>query len=318
MSETASGIAVIIVSIIVRLPQIFYVIKHRSIDGISFDTFAMKDLIYGMTSMYYYKNHYPLMLYGENVILFASTTFLLSAMLSVSLYKQDPRHREYVAKFLLSISLTLVILAITNMQVIFYAQNLIIAIDFVCNIPQIYKLFKEKNAGNLDITMFVFSSIGNTLRTYSLLVNKESKSDVTAVMGSVIGIVTNTLTVGQIIWYRYLPGWVKNINYDNITLFDNPIKYNSIDFEMMPLDNDAFSDGVEEDPLYSSRIKSPSNPNTGRTMCNPRLVITPPDKELPKIPHPDKNSDTDADEDREYDDDNINKAFILNYHFFIY
>ena len=47
MSETASGIAVIIVSIIVRLPQIFYVIKHRSIDGISFDTFAMKDLIYG-------------------------------------------------------------------------------------------------------------------------------------------------------------------------------------------------------------------------------------------------------------------------------
>ena len=233
MINIISGVIVILVATLMRIPQIFYVIKHNNVDGISFETFTMKNLVYSMTTIYYYKNHYQLILYGENVILLITTTFLLFAMMFVKQFKEDPTCKKDIKIFMATVVISSVMASINDLTTIAYMQTVIITVDFISNVPQIYKLFKEKNAGNLDMGMFVLSAFGNTTRTYSLLINEETKNDATAILGSVIGIVTNTVMILQITWYRYAKPYLSNM--EEIIILNSPVVYRKIEIDMEAL-----------------------------------------------------------------------------------
>ncbi|XP_031496295.1 mannose-P-dolichol utilization defect 1 protein homolog 2 [Nymphaea colorata] len=190
------GYCIVAASTTVKLPQIYIILKHRSVRGLSVVAFELEVVGFTVALAYCLHKGLPFSAYGELVFL------LLQAIVLVAIiyYYSQPLGAKTWIKASLYCAVAPTVLAGQIHPVLFevlYASQH--AIFFFARIPQIWKNYKNKSTGELSFLTNFMNFGGSAVRVFTSL---QENAPTSMILGSVMGIVLNGTLVSQILMYR--------------------------------------------------------------------------------------------------------------------
>lgn len=190
------GYCIVAASITVKLPQIFKILKHNSIRGLSLAGFELEVVGYTIALSYCLHKGVPFSAYGELVFLLIQALVLVGIIYSYS----QPIGAKIWMRALLYCAVAPTILAGRIDPVLFealYASQH--AIFFIARVPQIWENFKNKSTGELSFITCFMNFAGSLVRVFTSI---QENAPTSMILGSLLGIATNGTIMGQILVYQ--------------------------------------------------------------------------------------------------------------------
>ena len=190
------GYCIVFGSVLLKVPQIFVIVKNRSIKGLNVASFELEVAGFTIALAYCLFKKLPFSAYGELLFI------LLQCLVCLALiyYYSPKKGPGMVVKSALYCALAPSLLAgqldPTLFEALYACQH---AIFFGAKLPQIYQNFQAKSTGQLSFLTNFMSFAGCLVRTFTSI---QEKAPVSMVVGSVLGILTNGVMVSQIVAYR--------------------------------------------------------------------------------------------------------------------
>ena len=181
-------------SMLVYTPIIVSLLKAKSSDGYSVQTWIFNLLGLAVALIYPFKRAFPLSTYIEIVILTVQSAGILGLICTYgSLTKEYLLGMAGFALLAAGVAVTNI-----NAKTLQALQLLAIVICNYANIPQILLTFKTKQAKWSPITA-AMSMAGNAIRIFTTL---QLTQDTLVMSGNVLGLVTNAILLAQVYFYR--------------------------------------------------------------------------------------------------------------------
>ncbi|OVA15896.1 Cystinosin/ERS1p repeat [Macleaya cordata] len=190
------GYCIVAASTTVKVPQIYKILKHSSVRGLSLASFELEVVGYTIALAYCLHNGIPFSAYGELLFLLIQAIILVA----IIYYFSQPLGMKTWIRALLYCSLAPTILAGQIDPVLFealYASQH--AIFFFARVPQIWENIKNKSTGELSFLTCLMNFAGSMVRVFTSI---QEKAPTSMIMGSVLGIMTNGTILSQIILYQ--------------------------------------------------------------------------------------------------------------------
>lgn len=191
----ALGYGIVAGSVFLKVPQIYLIVKNRSIQGLSVASFELEAAGFTIALAYCLFKQLPFSAYGELVFI------LMQSLLTVALiYHYSPTRGPFmVIKSALYCALAPSLLAgrldATLLEALYACQH---AIFFAARLPQIYQNWKSKNTGQLSFLTNFLAFAGCGVRTFTSV---QENAPFSMVVGSVLGLLTNGVVCAQIASY---------------------------------------------------------------------------------------------------------------------
>ncbi|PKA60139.1 Mannose-P-dolichol utilization defect 1 protein like 2 [Apostasia shenzhenica] len=193
------GYCIVAASTTVKVPQIYKILKHDSIRGLSLTAFELEVVGYTIALAYCLHNGLPFSAYGELAFLLIQAIVLVAIMY----YYSAPLGAKIWMKALLYCAVAPTVLAGQIDPFLFealYASQH--AIFFCARLPQIWANYKNKSTGELSFLTSLMNFGGSIARVFTSI---QEKAPTSVVLGSVLGILTNGTILSQIIVYQNTP-----------------------------------------------------------------------------------------------------------------
>ena len=190
------GSIVVIVSSVMKLPQVYSIIKAKSGEGISISSFVMEIFCYAVTYCYCHGQGYGLSTYVENLFLLIQDIIIILSTLYFA--KQLKDNKVYIVGGVFVVSFIVMFIGIIP-DVIMELLNASTTIMFmVSKLPQIIQNYKSKNTGSLSLITTLGLFVGNLVRIFTSLSGTDSLS---LLLSFIIAGALNLIIVIQIIMY---------------------------------------------------------------------------------------------------------------------
>jgi len=193
----ALGYCIVAASTIVKVPQIYIILKKRSIEGLSVASFELEVVGYTIALAYCLHKDLPFSAYGELLFLLVQAILLI-----VLIYYYSPRSRVWpLLKSSIYCAIAPTILAGQIDPVLFealYASQH--GIFFFARIPQIWENYHNKSTGALSFLTSFMNAGGSVVRLFTSI---QEKAPTSMAAGSVVGIILNGIVVAQILMYKH-------------------------------------------------------------------------------------------------------------------
>lgn len=195
----ALGYTIVAASTIVKLPQIYLILKNQSVEGLSPASFELEVVGFTISLAYCISKRLPFSAYGELLFL------LIQALILVGLiYNYTASSARTWVKAAIYCALAPTVLAGRLDPVLFealYASHH--AIFFCARIPQIMKNFRTKETGQLSFLTNFMNFGGSMARLFTSI---QERAPVSMAIGSCLGMITNGTLVCQILLYKSTTG----------------------------------------------------------------------------------------------------------------
>jgi mannose-P-dolichol utilization defect protein 1 len=188
------GLAIVLMSCIIKLPQIITLLRSKSAQGLSLTGFETELVAYTLTFSYGLHFSLPFSGYGESILMSAQDLVLLALI-----YKYAKTPFSHVA--------TVVSFYMGGLAVLLSGQlgdeimQALSAASFVtimfARIPQIYANFKNGNTGQLSIFSYIITVFGGSVRIFT---SYQDNAGVTMVVGYIISTSMNFIIALQILF----------------------------------------------------------------------------------------------------------------------
>ncbi|XP_077225433.1 mannose-P-dolichol utilization defect 1 protein homolog 2-like isoform X1 [Tasmannia lanceolata] len=190
------GYCIVAASTTVKVPQIYKILKHNSVRGLSVASFELEVIGFTIALAYCLHKGIPFSAYGELVFLLIQAIILVGIIYNYS----QPLGAKIWIRASLYCALAPTILTGQIDPVLFEAlyacQH---AIFFFARVPQIWENYNNKSTGELSFLTCFMNFGGSIVRVFTSIQEKAPKS---MIFGSVIGIVMNGTILGQIVIYQ--------------------------------------------------------------------------------------------------------------------
>lgn len=189
------GYSIVAGSVFLKVPQIYVIVKNKSIQGLSVASFELEAAGFTIALAYCLFKQLPFSAYGELVFI------LLQSLLCVALiYHYSPKLGPFtLLKSALYCALAPSLLAgrldANLFEALYACQH---AIFFSARLPQIYQNWRTKNTGQLSFLTNFMAFAGCGVRTFTSV---QENAPVSMVIGSVLGLLTNGVVCAQIAGY---------------------------------------------------------------------------------------------------------------------
>ncbi|KAL4202724.1 hypothetical protein AMTRI_Chr02g265060 [Amborella trichopoda] len=189
------GYLIVAASAIVKLPQLYIIVKNKSVRGLSVVSYELEVIGYTIALAYCLHKGLPFSAYGELVFL------LLQGIILVGLiyYYSGPLGPTTTIKAAIYCALAPTILAGEINPVLFeglYASQH--AIFFFSKIPQIWKNYTNKSTGELSFLTSFMNFGGSVVRVFTSM---QEGAPTSMILGSVKAALLNGTIMTQIIVY---------------------------------------------------------------------------------------------------------------------
>jgi mannose-P-dolichol utilization defect protein 1 len=189
----ALGIGIIIFGSILKIPQIYKIVRHSSARGISLSMYSLEVLAYDISLAYAFRKRLPFSTYGENasltvqnmiitlLILFYSSTIdkqsrqggglLTSAGSSIRLrFGNTNAVRSVILAAGSMLSLSVFLFYLCPPTTLSVLQAFSIPISLISKFPQIIELHRNKEPGQLSAIVVFAQLLGTIARVYTTIV----------------------------------------------------------------------------------------------------------------------------------------------------
>jgi mannose-P-dolichol utilization defect protein 1 len=173
---------IVVMSSIVKVPQILKLLQSRSATGLSLISFLLETVSYLITIAYNYRSGFPFSTFGETVLI--SMQNIIITLLIFNYSGRKPQAAMFSA------ILTAVCAALfpknstaVNSEVLTYLQGLTIPLTLFSKIPQVYSNWQNKTTGQLSVFTVVNYLLGSLARVFTTI----QEVDDPMVLGSFLG-----------------------------------------------------------------------------------------------------------------------------------
>ncbi|KAJ0969848.1 hypothetical protein J5N97_022725 [Dioscorea zingiberensis] len=190
------GYCIVAASTTVKLPQIFKILKHSSIRGLSLIAFELEVVGYTIALSYCLHKGLPFSAYGELAFLLIQAIILVA----IIYYYSQPVGATVWVRALLYCALAPTVLAGQIEPFLFealYASQH--AIFFFARVPQIWANYKNKSTGELSFLTCFMNFAGSMVRVFTSM---QENAPTSVIMGSVLGVLLNGTILSQILLYQ--------------------------------------------------------------------------------------------------------------------
>ncbi|MCO5575754.1 hypothetical protein L7F22_029558 [Adiantum nelumboides] len=189
------GYFIIATSTVCKVPQIYLILKNKSIEGLSIPAFELEVLGFTISLAYCMFKQLAFSAYGELVFL------VLQSVIQVGLmYYYSPSGITTWLKTGLYCAITPVLMAGHLDPMLFealYASQH--AIFLIAKIPQIKENMQNKSTGQLSFVTNFLNFGGVFARLFTSL---QERAPMSMVVGCILGIITNGIVMWQFLIYR--------------------------------------------------------------------------------------------------------------------
>ncbi|KAI5069148.1 hypothetical protein GOP47_0015449 [Adiantum capillus-veneris] len=192
------GYAIVAASSIVKVPQIYLIIKGRSVKGLSSTAFELEVVGYTLALAFCIYKKLPFSTYGElsflliQALIIVGLIYNLTPNLGVSSWVRAALYCAF-APTILSGGLNPSLL-----EALYACQH---AIFFFSRVPQIVKNYQSKQTGQLSLLTSLMNLLGSSARLFTSI---QAGAPISMVIGSSLGIITHGVLVLQIRSYGKL------------------------------------------------------------------------------------------------------------------
>lgn len=193
----ALGYCIITASTVVKVPQIYLILKNNSIKGLSPASFELEVVGYTIAFAYCFNKKLPFLAYGELSFLLIQALILVGLIYN---YSRTLKTTNWVTAAIYCALAPTVLAGGLNpflLEVLYASQH---AILFCSKLPQITKNFMSKNTGQLSFITCFMNFGGSLARTFTSV---QERAPISMLVGCCLGIITNGILVSQILLYRY-------------------------------------------------------------------------------------------------------------------
>ncbi|KAK9479384.1 hypothetical protein V1514DRAFT_328484 [Lipomyces japonicus] len=196
------GVGIVVLSSVIKLPQILKIVRARSAAGVSTVATGLEALSYLGMLAYAVRSGFPFSTYGESAFLFIQDVVLLFLLLS---YSGRTWIKYSVVPSFLAATYSLVIsVPGPSTKWLTYLQAATIPIGLSSKVPQIYQIWHDKSSGQLAaVSVFAYLA-GSLARVFTTL---QEVNDRVVLVSVTTGAVLNAILALQMIVY-----WNNNNN----------------------------------------------------------------------------------------------------------
>lgn len=198
------GYAIILASLLVKIPQILKIFNAKNADGMSiigtsFELFAITG-----TLAYSFANNFPFSSYGEAFFVGLQTLLIAYMILCYTV-----GHGIAEAYVVLYLGIVIFLLSpYIPMVWLWYMQTSVIFLIIIGRLIQATTNYYQKGTGQLSLITTVLLMLGAIARIFTSI---QETGDWTAVASYIAGSSSNAILLSQIIHYNYLVGDKKKI-----------------------------------------------------------------------------------------------------------
>eukprot|EP00262_Sarcandra_glabra_P006464 TRINITY_DN1877_c1_g1_i1.p1 TRINITY_DN1877_c1_g1~~TRINITY_DN1877_c1_g1_i1.p1 ORF type:complete len:238 (-),score=26.64 TRINITY_DN1877_c1_g1_i1:226-939(-) len=192
------GYCIVAASTTVKVPQIYKILQHSSVRGLSVVAFELEVVGFTIALSYCLHKGLPFSAFGELAFLLIQAIILVA----IIYYYSQPLGVTTWIRALLYCAIAPTILAGQIDPILFealYASQH--AIFFFARVPQIWKNFTNKSTGELSFLTCFMNFAGSIVRVFTSM---QEKAPMSMILGSVMGIVMNGTILSQMLLYQKL------------------------------------------------------------------------------------------------------------------
>ncbi|ONK72677.1 uncharacterized protein A4U43_C04F21930 [Asparagus officinalis] len=190
------GYLIVAGSTTVKLPQIYKILKHNSVRGLSVAAFELEVVGYTIALAYCLHKGIPFSAYGELLFLLIQAIVLVA----IIYYYSQPVGAKVWMKALLYCAVAPTILAGQIDPILFealYASQH--AVFFFARVPQIWKNYTNKSTGELSFLTCFMNFAGSVARVFTSM---QENTPMSMILGCLLGVMTNGTILSQILMYQ--------------------------------------------------------------------------------------------------------------------
>jgi mannose-P-dolichol utilization defect protein 1 len=194
---------IVVGSSILKLPQLYNVLRSRSADGVSLSSLLIEAAGYSIITSWGVARGLDFKDYGEGVII---TVQLFVLILLVGSFQRRMTYVAAVYGPILAVGLCLAA-GMVPRNIHEAMLSLQIILGLIARFPQIYSNHKRKDTGELALLTFFFAFGGCGARFVTTFFNVPwEKGKAMLMLQFFVATILNFVVVAQIVWYSYLSG----------------------------------------------------------------------------------------------------------------
>jgi mannose-P-dolichol utilization defect protein 1 len=189
------GYAIVAASVFLKLPQIYVIVKNKSIKGLSVASFELEVAGFTIALAYCLFKQLPFSAYGELVFILAQSIACLGLIYYYSPKVGPGTWLKTALYCALAPTLLGGKLDARLFEALYACQH---AIFFCARLPQIYENFKNKSTGQLSFMTSFMSFAGCMVRTFTSV---QENAPLSMLVGCLLGVLTHGTICAQIVAY---------------------------------------------------------------------------------------------------------------------
>ncbi|KAJ2786158.1 hypothetical protein GGI15_001684 [Coemansia interrupta] len=189
------GLGIVLGGCVVKLPQLFKIVKSKSVAGISLSSYVLEVLANVITIAYNFRNGYAFTTYGEAVFI-GVQNFIITLLMLV--FTGRASLGAVTGALLLVFTYSLFDISLIGGSLLSTLYGLTIPLVISSRIPQIYTIHKNKYTGQLSAFAVFNYFFGTAARLYTTLVEVD---DSLVLLGNVLATIANGVLAAQMLYY---------------------------------------------------------------------------------------------------------------------
>lgn len=200
--SAALAYAIVVLSVILKVPQILAVVRSSSAEGISLASVLIEAFVFTIAASWGISQGLDFKDYGENAIILAQLFFLTTLVSSF----QRKAAVGAVGLFVLAVIGSALSLQVVPRWAHQWLLNVQSVFTILARLPQIYLNYKRKDTGQLSFTTFFLAFGGGCARLLTTFVNLSAAQGRSQILAAyMISSTLNGIIVAQITMYNGLP-----------------------------------------------------------------------------------------------------------------
>ncbi|KAA8497697.1 Mannose-P-dolichol utilization defect 1 protein-like [Porphyridium purpureum] len=196
------GVAVLLGSVMYKVPQVLRIVKSKSTDGISTSALVYETLGMLFSSVYNVRSGFPFETYGELIFITLQNILILWLMRAYA--PPEKKRRAALAPILIGTSFPCLMAPVVPFALTRTLQLLSIPLGNLSRLPQIWMSFRSKSTGQLSVATVALTVAGNVARLFTTAVQVK---DAFVLMSSLCAFALNSVVLTQCILYNKMkPG----------------------------------------------------------------------------------------------------------------